>query len=466
MDKTHLKLRGVTWYARLIVPAEFRGVLGREEYVRSLRTRDGKIANVRKHAVLAQLQQQMSREIHRVQGTPESVASLRIQAATLKMAVAAREMDEDTADRILDAGADEIIAQRPHEVSEDEVTGEMVLSEDLHEELSGVFRVFDGRQEGMLSACFDQYMKEQEGHIRHQTLNEKRRLMTEFQKWIKKDVLLSSIHKRMASSYVENVLCAKGHKPKTIQDAISHLGAFFKWATVRGHSELNPFERVGGTIAKSKRGELLEKVEWTESQLHKVLGVTGLRTSDPLWSMSAIALCTGMRLEEISSLRIDHVMGDHIEVIEGKTESARRNVPIHPVIDGLIKRLVEDRRDEYLIPGLLRAGVDDKRGTYIGKRFGVFKKKAGFGPEVTFHTFRHSYINCAEVMGVPEPTIQLIVGHKRQSLAYGRYSRKLPVSVLLDATRAVSFGSIDDIVRGAGSMVTVDDSARRRGRVS
>jgi hypothetical protein len=56
-----LKLRGRTWFARLNVPKELQAALGRKEFLRTLKTRDLKEANKRKHAVLAELHRELTR---------------------------------------------------------------------------------------------------------------------------------------------------------------------------------------------------------------------------------------------------------------------------------------------------------------------------------------------------------------------------------------------------------------------
>lgn len=55
---------------------------------------------------------------------------------------------------------------------------------------------------------------------------------------------------------------------------------------------------------------------------------------------------------------------------EGKTERSVRQVPIHPIIQPLIKRFAEDLKDGFLLPGLKPGGADKKKGHGISKRIG------------------------------------------------------------------------------------------------
>jgi integrase len=53
------------------------------------------------------------------------------------------------------------------------------------------------------------------------------------------------------------------------------------------------------------------------------------------------------------------------------------------------------------------------------------KTALGYGPEVTFHSIRKAVITMLERAGVPEGTVQDIVGHKRSSLMGSTYSGKI-----------------------------------------
>jgi integrase len=177
------------------------------------------------------------------------------------------------------------------------------------------------------------------------------------------------------------------------------------------------------------------------------------RSSDrdlgPLRDLTALALYSGVRIEEGSSLRTDNVVlgpVPYLNVPGTKSPSAVRLVPIHSVILPLVTRLVSKSTDGYLIPGLTAyAGRDSKRAIRIGSAFSRLKRAAGFPSGLVFHGLRRSFIAALERAQVPESTTKLIVGHAR-GLTYGTYSRTLPVEVLAEAVGRVSFGAVDKLV--------------------
>jgi len=155
-------------------------------------------------------------------------------------------------------------------------------------------------------------------------------------------------------------------------------------------------------------------------------------------------------------------------VREGKSPSALRAVPVHPVIGSLVHQLRAHSRDGYLISGLLPGGADAKRGHYLGKRFSGLIRKAGFtDPSLVFHTLRHSFIQRCEEGGVPESTAKLLVGHsRRSSLTYGNagvsYSPGVPLETLRQEIAKVSFGELDEFVRTMGAKVKITRVSRPR----
>jgi integrase len=140
-----------------------------------------------------------------------------------------------------------------------------------------------------------------------------------------------------------------------------------------------------------------------------------LPANDVLVPLTAIAAYTGMRLEEIADdTKLSSVTKDYVRIGESKTGAAVRYVPVHKAIRPLRTRLIKSSKDEYLLPGLLRSGADNKRGKLVGKRFGRVIRKLGFDDStLTFHTLRNVFMTRCEAASVPESTTKLLVGHAR-----------------------------------------------------
>ena len=151
-------------------------------------------------------------------------------------------------------------------------------------------------------------------------------------------------------------------------------------------------------------------------------------------------------------------------VREGKTQAAIRRIPIHPVIQPLIERLIATTGDSYLIPGLLTGGRDHRRGHYLGKRFTNMRRLLGLdSPQTVFHSFRKALAQRCEDKEIPESTTELIGGWSRgRRMSYGLYSPGPSFETLRRAIEKVSYGEVDDLVRRLGAQVEVTMVSHRR----
>jgi integrase len=220
---------------------------------------------------------------------------------------------------------------------------------------------------------------------------------------------------------------------------------------------------MSGTVKGSTRGTAPKRRPWTDEELLKLL--QGIPTSDPLLPMVALAAYTGMRREEVASLRVEDATEDGALIVrEGKSAAALRRVPVHPALQPLVKSLRDSSRDGYMIPGLLTGGMDAKRAHYAGKRFSKLKEKLGFtDPALVFHTLRNAFMQRAEEGGVPESTTKLIVGHSRQGdITYGLYSPGVKFEALREAVGKVTYGAADGLVRELAGRVMITRKSMRR----
>jgi integrase len=71
---------------------------------------------------------------------------------------------------------------------------------------------------------------------------------------------------------------------------------------------------------------------------------------------------------------------------------------------------------------LIRASDKNKyglRGNAIGQRFGVLKRRLGYGPRHTFHSIRHSFATMLSRGGVPMEGIRDLLGHEDGNVTEG-----------------------------------------------
>ena len=459
MEANNLKLRGNTWYARLTIPTQLHAAMGREELVKSLKTRDLREANRLKHAVLAA----MHKEIRRAAASDrprDPISKLLRDAQDFHDSVATGDSTQHNAELAFDATVERHLdhAASLHGVNED---GHPNVTE-AHEAAVLLARdVFTTGQVTLLSRAIEDYLNETAPRVRVATITEKRRQLQEFSVWLKVDCAVGAVTKRTAGRYVAEVLLCKGHAPKTVKDALSNLSAFFVWLEGRGLVDINPWNGMSSTVKGSTRGKRPSRRPWSEDEL--VTLFNGIPENDVIIPLSALALYSGMRLEELADIKTDNVTTGFLRAVEGKTTASVRYVPVHPVIAPMVARLLENARGGYLLPDLLVSGPDNKRGKLVGKRFGKLIRALGISdPSVTFHTLRNSFMSRCEGASVPESTTKLLVGHARQSLTYGLYSPGVEFEQLAAAVQKISFGKVDALMASLGPSLVIKAGQRKR----
>jgi integrase len=183
----------------------------------------------------------------------------------------------------------------------------------------------------------------------------------------------------------------------------------------------NIWSLISSTLPTSKRGGVQTVHRpWAEEELQKLFTETD--AGDPIWSVAALSLYGGFRIEEVCQLKVADFKDGALRVRVTKSDAGVRAVPVHPVIAPMVKQLAKTSTDGYLLPGLLIAGRDAKRSVYLSKRAAYHLREVlGFGDKAhVVHGLRHTFTSACERAGIPLSTAQLLVGHSRRgSITYG-----------------------------------------------
>ncbi|WP_426178570.1 hypothetical protein [Pseudomonas sp. TWRC1-2] len=106
----------------------------------------------------------------------------------------------------------------------------------------------------------------------------------------------------------------------------------------------------------------------------------------PLADLILLGAYTGCRVEQLCQLKIEHIIEEDgvtsFNFLKGKNKKSRRIVPIHPVLKGVVTRLVKESTDRFLIPAT--ENLYQKRSHTLSRAFGKLKEKQGFGPLYVF----------------------------------------------------------------------------------
>ena len=218
--------------------------------------------------------------------------------------------------------------------------------------------------------------------------------------------------------------------PFSVKTKKQHLFAgnsFWKYALRKDsqfkeqHKEqANPFEKHN--FEENRGAKKNERKAFTVEDIRRLYEASKNQNLSDLIAMGAY---TGARIEEICRLKIDDIVRedgiDCFYIKDGKTENAERIVPIHKTLKPIVKRLIKDSEDQFLIPVSGRNKYGN-RSDSLGKQFGRLKKSLGYGPEFVFHSLRKSFITLLQNNDVPGLTIASIVGHETGTITFDVYS--------------------------------------------
>jgi integrase len=242
---------------------------------------------------------------------------------------------------------------------------------------------------------------------------------------------------------------ASGDTQKTINRKISSLSSMWRWLAKRGFVEANPWTGQGTFSNRVKRSSSGKRA-YTAEELHKLLKaepeeIVGIRYGAILSDLLRLGLLTGCRISELCNIRTEDVLTLQMafRIPDGKTENARRIMPVHRHGWPIIERRLTSTPDGWLFSGLTPAGPDAKRSWIVVKRFATFRQEVlGKDKSVDFHSLRRTFATYLErastqTLAVNTSTIAELMGHVKPTLALAVYSSGLVPAQLRAAIDAL-----------------------------
>lgn len=234
--------------------------------------------------------------------------------------------------------------------------------------------------------------------------------------------------RRRAGEYVSELLTASGLQRRTVKRHLSSLSSLWKWLMAKGKGNVEANVWVQHNLGKKSKQAY--RAGLSDESLLKLLNgsYSTEKFRRTLYDLTRLALLHGARLEELCALKKADVLkeddGYVIHITSGKTDAARRKVPVHPHAVSIIETRLKGT-GVWLFEGLEPGGPDAKRSWYVSKAYGRFRAQVGVSAQgEDFHALRNTFIERMEGLGVPESTVKLLVGHERGgSMTYGHYSK-------------------------------------------
>ena len=478
-DPSYLTRRAGVYYVQMAVPREAQTALGRKTLERSLRTRDRGQALALRFDVVSEFRKAIREatgkrlgDVALAPASPLSARGLLDRARDVRAREEAGKISEQEAEAEWTATLDGYLSRRasaPATDGEDRPT--LPASELALVRRAG--RAAAGTEGLLLESLAERWLKlVARGKVKPSTVETRRRHVAMLTTWLGPDKEPGDVDKATAARFVDEVLnqwgvteeTPEGVTPETRRFALNSIQRFFKWLDLQDHVRFNPFANAdallsaGGTAGTDRRS-------WTAAELQTVL--QAIPEGDPMFPVVALLAYSGMRREEVCAMRVESVRDGVMQVEEGKTKTARRLVPVHPVVAPMVARLVANSTDGFLIPGQLLTGRDRKRSILIGKRLLRVIRAAGIDDKaVVVHGLRRTVSTQMEAKGVDLFVRQQILGHASGNITEAVYTDPASTERRAKAIGVVDYGKdVAALVRKVGNSFTADPVhlSRQRG---
>ena len=212
----------------------------------------------------------------------------------------------------------------------------------------------------------------------------------------------------------------------TLNRHLDCLVELWDWAAQREHCfGVNPFK--GHRVKLSPGRNKNPYAAWTAEELSRLFA--GPFKHDDLREIMAVAVFTGMRLNEVVSLTAGQLKAVEgvtiIDITDAKTAAGVRQVPLHDALKWLQVRAKGLEASARLFPRFRLEGPGDKPGGDAGKQFSAYKSAKGYKQRTkTFHSFRKNVVGFLEEAGVPENEVAVLVGHAKPGFTFGTYGTR------------------------------------------
>ena len=280
----------------------------------------------------------------------------------------------------------------------------------------------------------EEYLESAAKTERLKTIDMKRKVLME---WCQKFKVENDITNRKLISWVEDDLIkdrslsvATCHRViSTVKSYCNHLQKYHDLDTATAFRNIAPTSRKSQSSGLKRKG-------FTPSDYQRLVAAC---TSDTqLRQLIELAAYSGCRIEELCSLRTDHVHMTHFDILDAKTAAGCRVVPLHSSLRPLVVELKATSKDGYLLSDL-SFNKYGNRSNAIGKRFGRLKQRCGYNPSYVFHSFRKGVATQLENAHIPEVVAARLLGHEIHTMSYGTYSDGLGITSLKAAIEVVNW---------------------------
>ncbi|MER9614563.1 DUF6538 domain-containing protein [Mesorhizobium sp. M0207] len=399
-QRQYLEWHGQQWRVRVKVPAKVRDLIGRGKLTFPLHTSDLSDADARKWPIVSRLKEVI------VAANRALACNDPLEAEALKFRLT---KDDEATQYFLHNRATQV-----------EAAEGFARAQAFYGLASGEITPLDHHADAFLA--HQGYRQKSEGDFR--------RVLVWLTTWLRDSnlpVALEGVSRIEAGRFItESLVVGRG-----AQKAAAYLGfirQYWTWLRDKGHLTAdNPW--AGQTLPAPPRRQREAdpdrgKRPFTDDEVVSLLaGDAGPLLND----MMRVGALSGMRVEEMCQLFVSDCVGEAFNVWAGKTDNARRTVPIHSGLVGIVERRIESKKPgDFLFEELPPTPKSrETRSDPAIKRFTRYRRDIGVDERpndkaksnVDFHSFRRWFVRkvrnakLAGDSGFDEWTLTWVVGH-------------------------------------------------------
>lgn len=220
---------------------------------------------------------------------------------------------------------------------------------------------------------------------------------------------------------------------KTINNHMNKYAIFFDYLVYEEIIKENPMDNIK-SLQESKE---IIKEEYTQEDLDKIFS-SEIIEKDYL-NMCKFALYTGLRLEEVLSIKKENIKDNliHVTLKDTSHKNHTRIVPIHKNLIDIINQQQTNKGDYLFFNGNTENEVKN-----IGKKLNRRLKSIVDSKFKTFHSFRKNFSQELELnTNAEEKTKKYLMGHSMsKDVTHTDYNRsKMNISKLVDCINQITF---------------------------
>ncbi len=328
--------------------------------------------------------------------------------------------------QVIEADGIDAARERLRELTEGNalITREKVIKKSL-DELDGVRaelqRVEDAKPALALSGMFEAFRASPERPQRSgaATLSMYESQAARFVSWIEEHYPeakeMRQISREVAYSFLSDL--EKSASPNTYNKYVALLSLIWKVLGVTARCTLNPWDGVRRKALPKTNGRRALTVEELTRVTADLEGEMRL--------LFALGIYTGLRLGDCALMDWGKIDLARRVIVTTPRKTAKAGtvveIPLHPVLAGMLLDIPAKRRKGYLLPETADAYTHDSARITdkVQRIFGAAgietrKEVEGYSKavaEVGFHSLRHSFVSLMGNSGAPLALVQSIVGH-------------------------------------------------------